>query len=590
MSLDPRLELLEPVGDPLTQRYEARFAGKAADVWIATPSTPMVVRAQMAALARADLPRVLRSPYLGRVLHGGTDEEGMPYLVIESVDAVTLSDRMCDGPAFKVSDAIRMVVDLLGGVAALSELGLHHGAVEPSHIRVIDASRGSTLRLFRLGANTRGARTGQIDPDEVTTAAALAYAAPEQARGDLGSDVSADAYSTVAVLYALVSGHLPFGGASADEVLSAAAYGSPRSVGEIRPELAGPLSETIDRALASDVTLRFASVAELQRALRGALLRSPALRNLETVVGTREGIVEASERRSSRAPEGGDSLGDDPLSDFGSEDRSTRERSRDEFGLDDAFDETFGPEESAESAEPDDRMADQDWADQGDDAPLELKPSQASEGTESEEEERTRVGQVSSDVLAALGSGEYPEPDYADYPDYADDEEDEPTRVGEVRQDLLAQTIREDDKPTVPPPAAPPEDLEQASAPALKPEATPWDTPDIDTPGIDTPDIDTPDTADTDTADTDTPDTDTADTDTAASQPSMPPSTAAAPRLSERPAGALPTAPDAPSALSTSSAPAPVEPTESRGTGWIWMLVGALVLAAAVAAGMLYGS
>ena len=96
------------------------------------------------------------------------------------------------------------------------------------------------------------------------------YISPEQARGELGSERS-DLYSLGVILYEMVTGVLPFRGATPIEVIMQHVNSTPVVPSLINPGIPTTLADVIARAMAKDPAARYASASEMTVAIANAL-------------------------------------------------------------------------------------------------------------------------------------------------------------------------------------------------------------------------------------------------------------------------------------------------------------------------------
>ncbi|MBP6839475.1 MAG: protein kinase [Kofleriaceae bacterium] len=94
-----------------------------------------------------------------------------------------------------------------------------------------------------------------------------AYMAPEQAAG-AAVDERTDVFALGAILYHVLSGQLPYTGASAVEVMERIQAGRPRPLREVAPGLPPDLVAIVDRAMAPAPAARYPSARELAEDLR----------------------------------------------------------------------------------------------------------------------------------------------------------------------------------------------------------------------------------------------------------------------------------------------------------------------------------
>lgn len=137
-----------------------------------------------------------------RLLDGGVTVEGLPYLVTEYVEGLSL-DQFCAQEKPSLPARLRVFLDVLNALSFAHRNLIVHGDIKPANILV--TSEG-TAKLVDFGI----ARL--VDPDSSssngsTTTFALTpgWASPEQLRGDPPS-VLADLYSVGRVFYELIAG------------------------------------------------------------------------------------------------------------------------------------------------------------------------------------------------------------------------------------------------------------------------------------------------------------------------------------------------------------------------------------------------
>ena len=163
--------------------------------------------------------------------------------------------------------AIRVVLDVLDGLAAAHQLGIVHRDVKPGNILV---TRGGTSKLVDLGLATvvrpGGATAGPKSAAGVFEAT-VGYMSPEQCRGDADIDHRSDIYSLGVTFYHLVTGQLPFTGRSATEVVMKHLHRPAVPPHEVTPGLSAALSQVVGTMLAKAAGDRYQSCAEARREL-----------------------------------------------------------------------------------------------------------------------------------------------------------------------------------------------------------------------------------------------------------------------------------------------------------------------------------
>ena len=158
-------------------------------------------RAERQILAR------LVHPNIARLLDGGVTEDGRPYLVMEYVVGVPVTEY-CDRRRLTIPERLRLFATVCDAVQFAHGNLIVHRDVKPSNVLVTD---GGDVRLLDFGIAKLLDPADSQQPFETQTSLRLLtpdYAAPEQVRG--GSVTTAtDVYALGVLLYELLTGHHP---------------------------------------------------------------------------------------------------------------------------------------------------------------------------------------------------------------------------------------------------------------------------------------------------------------------------------------------------------------------------------------------
>ncbi len=174
-------------------------------------------------------------PSIARVFDGGTTEAGMPYLVMEHIDGVPVTEHAA---GLALEDRLRLFIGICDAVQYAHRRLTVHRDLKPSNILV--TSEGQLKLLdFGIAKLLDPAMLGLDEVAPVTRTGLLLmtpeYAAPEQVRGEEVT-TSTDVYALGVLLYELLTGRRPFrlAGKSASQVESAVCHEEPT-----RPSTAG---------------------------------------------------------------------------------------------------------------------------------------------------------------------------------------------------------------------------------------------------------------------------------------------------------------------------------------------------------------
>lgn len=135
---------------------------------------------------------------------------GRPYIVMELVEGGSLEDRLRAHRLPDEAEAIGIGIDVMRGLCAANRAELLHGDIKPANI-VLTPEGVAKIADFGL------ARFHE-DRSVVERWGTPYYIAPEKSRC-VQEDFRSDLYSLGATLFHMVSGHPPFPGENADDVI-----------------------------------------------------------------------------------------------------------------------------------------------------------------------------------------------------------------------------------------------------------------------------------------------------------------------------------------------------------------------------------
>ncbi len=200
----------------------------------------------------------VRSPYVVEVYDFRLVDEQV-FLIMELVDGITLLDRLEDR-ILAIPDALRVAEEVALGLAAVHQEGIVHRDVKPSNVLLAPSGR-ALLSDFGIAKDLLAKH---ITPLEVGFGS-LPYIAPEQAMSAVSVDARADVYSLGATLYHMLTGHSPFKGRPAIEILERTAPLA--SVASLNKACSEELSLLINAMLSSDRDARPSTAESVARQL-----------------------------------------------------------------------------------------------------------------------------------------------------------------------------------------------------------------------------------------------------------------------------------------------------------------------------------
>ena len=154
-------------------------------------------------------------PAIAKVFDAGATEAGQPYLVMEYVDGLPITDY-CDSKKLDIQSRLKLFLQVCEGVQHAHQKAIIHRDLKPSNILIVEVDGKPAPRLIDFGLAKRTAASLVAADQEFATQVGMflgtpAYMSPEQADpGSRDIDTRTDVYSLGVVLYELLTGSLPF--------------------------------------------------------------------------------------------------------------------------------------------------------------------------------------------------------------------------------------------------------------------------------------------------------------------------------------------------------------------------------------------
>jgi serine/threonine protein kinase len=205
----------------------------------------------------------VQHPHVIRVLSWGT-ERGTPYLAMELLHGFDLSKLISRRRPLAVDEALDLVLPAFAGVAAAHDVGVIHCDLKPANVYVARGPGEPRPKVLDFGLSRVLTSAENFWMDAVT--GTPAYMSPEQARAASRASFASDQYSLAALLYQCITGTLPFGCRSFENLESRITVPPPppsdRAAGISRA-----LDELVLRAMSPAPSDRFSCVRQFGAAL-----------------------------------------------------------------------------------------------------------------------------------------------------------------------------------------------------------------------------------------------------------------------------------------------------------------------------------
>lgn len=183
---------------------------------------------------------------------------GQPYIAMKFVDGASLRERFRKERVFSVEMVCRFAEALAAALDALHEANRTHGDINLGNV-LLDMDDNCYLTDVHI---TAVAELTKAVLDQKSPLGYTPYMAPEQWRGEpIGSQT--DVYQFGVMIFELLTGQLPFAGASDEELRNAIENSIPPKVTSFKPELPAQFDTILARAMAKEPEARFARASEV---------------------------------------------------------------------------------------------------------------------------------------------------------------------------------------------------------------------------------------------------------------------------------------------------------------------------------------
>jgi hypothetical protein len=221
----------------------------------------------------------LRHPNIVGVFNVG-EEDGIRFLVMEFVEGQSLQKILDERGALPVDEALVLADQLLAALELTFANQIVHRDIKPDNI-LVDGQGVAKLADLGLakqvGSDLQLTQTGMVMGSPY-------YIAPEQASDTKNAGPLVDIYSSGCVLFHLLAGKPPFGGATQLEVVLNHIRAPIPDLSKVAPALPAGLGPIVAKMMAKNPARRYQSPGEVRQALAavrtGAVVPVPRARKL----------------------------------------------------------------------------------------------------------------------------------------------------------------------------------------------------------------------------------------------------------------------------------------------------------------------
>ena len=178
------------------------------------------------------------------------------YIVMEFLEGTTLGDILRRG-ALEIDECVATMKGICAALKAVHDEGILHRDISPDNIIICP---NGTVKLFDFGA----ARFSKHESQEIlklTQVMKPGYSPPEQYQAVSKQGPWTDIYALGATLYFMITGTKP------EESTNRKTEDNLTPPNELNPDIPDYINDTIMRAMAVDMHLRFTSATEFEKAL-----------------------------------------------------------------------------------------------------------------------------------------------------------------------------------------------------------------------------------------------------------------------------------------------------------------------------------
>ncbi len=237
----------------------------------------------------------IQSPNIVHISDHGVDG-GAPYIVMEMLRGEDLDTRLLRGP-LTMSEAEQVMSQAARGLRKAHKMGIVHRDLKPSNVFLVPDDDVLVVKIVDFGV-AKAIDDPELPPMPPSRPSGPAltqvgvvlgspqYMSPEQARRFRDVDHRADVWALASIMFRAVTGKRMFGQADGMEALTRLVYEPLPVPSRLAPELPAPVRAFFDRALHTDLSMRFENARDLANGFASAVEQVKREADQSSIEGT----------------------------------------------------------------------------------------------------------------------------------------------------------------------------------------------------------------------------------------------------------------------------------------------------------------
>jgi len=222
-------------------------------------------------VARLNHPHIL-------AVHDSGEADGLLFYVMPYVEGESLRQRLDQKRQLSIEETVRVGVEVADALDYAHRQGVIHRDIKPGNILLSEGH--AVLADFGIARAVSVAKEERVTRTGLGVGTPL-YSSPEQASADETLDGRTDIYSLGVVLYEMLAGEVPLGGATPQSIQAKRLSQTPTPLTVLRDTVPPLLDNVIARALAKVPADRFENAKDLGNALMVATMEATPVASLD---------------------------------------------------------------------------------------------------------------------------------------------------------------------------------------------------------------------------------------------------------------------------------------------------------------------